>query len=71
MTQQQTPTPGPVPGDQLGDFRILHLIGEGAMGTVYRARDEGLDRPSFRAPSAATVAADVCILPCDSVSGTR
>ena len=39
----QTPT-GPRPGDQLGEFRILHLIGEGAMGRVYEARQESLQR---------------------------
>lgn len=33
------------PGDRLGAFEILDLIGEGGMGEVYRARDTRLDRP--------------------------
>ncbi len=31
-------------GSMLAHYRIEEPIGEGAMGTVYRARDEGLDR---------------------------
>jgi formylglycine-generating enzyme required for sulfatase activity/predicted Ser/Thr protein kinase len=34
----------PRPGDVLGEFRILHKIGEGAMGIVYEARQESLQR---------------------------
>ena len=40
----QTQASGPRPGDQLGEFRILHLIGEGAMGKVYEARQLSLQR---------------------------
>jgi len=33
----------PVP-PQIGRFRVLDLVGEGAMGVVFRGRDESLDR---------------------------
>ena len=32
------------PGDRLGNYEILDTLGAGAMGTVYRARDESLER---------------------------
>ena len=31
-------------GDKLGPYEILSLIGEGGMGSVYKARDTRLDR---------------------------
>jgi serine/threonine protein kinase len=32
------------PGDRLGPYQIVRLIGAGGMGEVYRARDTRLDR---------------------------
>ncbi|MGH3430269.1 MAG: serine/threonine-protein kinase, partial [Mycobacteriales bacterium] len=38
------PHDGLQPNDRLGEFRIIHRLGEGGMGTVYLAQDERLDR---------------------------
>jgi len=32
------------PGDRIGPFRLISQLGKGAMGEVWRARDERLDR---------------------------
>ena len=32
------------PGDRIGDFELIELLGQGGMGAVYRARELGLER---------------------------
>src|SRR5215467_2278238 len=34
----------PEPGELIGPFRLVSQLGKGAMGEVWRARDERLDR---------------------------
>src|SRR5262245_8442832 len=36
---------GPVPGTQIGPYRLESQIGQGGMGSVYRAVDTKLNRP--------------------------
>ena len=44
-------------GDKLGRFRLIEVLGQGAFGTVYRARDPELDRTvAIKVPRAGSVA---------------
>src|SRR5882672_7081211 len=38
--------PGPRPGDRIGPYRLLRLIGAGAGGSVYEVVHEKLGRPA-------------------------
>jgi eukaryotic-like serine/threonine-protein kinase len=40
----QATDPGPGTGRKIGNFRIEGYLGEGGMGEVFRARQDGLDR---------------------------
>jgi len=44
LSRAQSALPALMPGDRLGSFEILALIGRGGMGEVYKARDTRLDR---------------------------
>jgi WD40 repeat protein/tRNA A-37 threonylcarbamoyl transferase component Bud32 len=44
-------------GDKLGKFELLETVGQGAFGTVYKARDPELDRPvAIKVPRAGNLA---------------
>ena len=42
MTDDTIPAPGP---RRIGRYLVEAVLGEGAMGVVYRARDPDIDRP--------------------------
>src|SRR5262245_37986905 len=44
VTQLQTDAAGTLPPDAFGPFRVLHQVGAGALGPVFRAYDPENDR---------------------------
>ncbi len=58
------------PGDKLGPYEVLSLLGKGGMGEVYRARDPKLNRNVARSNRLTWGELLRCQNSADSITGT-
>jgi serine/threonine protein kinase len=57
LEAESTTSDRPRPGHKLGKFELLDTVGQGAFGTVYKARDPELDRTvAIKVPRAGNLA---------------